>query len=132
MGNETTTELVNMINDLNSEVSRLQDELGRQTYKGNSISYIYDKMKCYRDQVLMGFNALRKIGLDTTTSNGNEELKVDCEVFAEKIIRKLVKLEVLEEAIDTHKQNVTSNLVREVGERPYINTIDRALWMKLT
>lgn len=41
---KTTLELVERIQELEEEVKRLERELASQTYQGNSISYIYDKM----------------------------------------------------------------------------------------
>jgi len=35
------------LNELKEEIASLQMELANQSYKGNSIGYIYDKMKVY-------------------------------------------------------------------------------------
>jgi len=39
------------LNELKDEIEHLQHSLANQTYMGNSIGYIYDKMKVYGDQV---------------------------------------------------------------------------------
>ncbi len=37
--------------ELKEHISSLESELANQTYMGNSISYIYDKMTIYKNQV---------------------------------------------------------------------------------
>ena len=61
-----------------------QKEANELIYEGNSISYIYTKMKCYSDQVGMAYDALRKLGFDTSLPNGNKEMKNALILFVEK------------------------------------------------
>ena len=61
-----------------------QKEANELIYEGNSISYIYTKMKCYSDQVGMAYDALRKLGFDTSLPNGNKEMKNALILFVEQ------------------------------------------------
>ena len=51
----------------------LELELQRQTYRGNSVGYIYDKMLAYQGQVLPLVNALKEIGFDYSNSGANNK-----------------------------------------------------------
>lgn len=60
----TTDEMEQRIGELSREKSRLiralQDLSVKQIFKGNSVSYIYDKMRYYRQQVGIAGNIIRK------------------------------------------------------------------------
>lgn len=57
-------------------------ELAQGTYKGNSISYIYDKMMCYKDQIGIAFEAFREMGFDGSVCRDNDELRLALKAFA--------------------------------------------------
>lgn len=60
-----------------ADSERLRQELAAQAYMGNSISYIYDKMRCYQNQVGFAFAALRHLGWDGEGKDNTErELNV--------------------------------------------------------
>ena len=52
------------LNELKRQISDLEYSNENQIYAGNSIGYIYDKMKCYSDQVGFFGNFLRSEGYD--------------------------------------------------------------------
>ena len=66
-------------------IAALEWELANSQYRGNSISYIYDKMTCYQTQVGIAFDALRAIGFDSSDCNDNREIKVALEWFVTAI-----------------------------------------------
>ena len=41
-----------------------ENEIAQLCYKGNSVGYIYDKMQCYREQIMTMINMLQIIGID--------------------------------------------------------------------
>jgi len=61
--------------ELQQRIEGLEYELANQCYRGNSISYIYDKMTCYRDKVGMAFDALRALGFDPSTAKDNDHMR---------------------------------------------------------
>lgn len=48
----------------NAKIVELEVELANQTYKGNSIGYIYDKMTCYKFQVGTMYKVFEMLGID--------------------------------------------------------------------
>lgn len=74
------------------EAKKNLDYMARGVYRGNTISYIYDKAKCYGDQVMMAFNALRLIGFEKGDANGNRELEAALMKWAEKTKARLASL----------------------------------------
>lgn len=77
----TTDEMEQRIGELSGENSRLiralQDLSVKQIFKGNSISYIYEKMRCYRLQVGIAGNILRKHELVDEFENALEAERND-------------------------------------------------------
>jgi hypothetical protein len=72
------------------EKLKVQDSEFRQGYfRGNSIGYIYDKMSCYRDQIMTAYDALRMLGCDTSSANGNIERRKLILEWAELTAEKL-------------------------------------------
>lgn len=63
------------LNELKEQISSLENELSHQSYMGNSIGYIYDKMKVYaNDSKAMGrkFSQAVKDG-HITLNHGNKD-----------------------------------------------------------
>lgn len=67
-----------------AERARINAEIGGMCYNGNTVSYIYDKMRCYGDQVMMAFSALRLLGW-VDKSNGNRECAVALKEWSENL-----------------------------------------------
>lgn len=70
------------------EAKRQLDYMAQGIYRGNTISYIYDKMACYGDQVMMAFNALRLLGW-VDKSNGNAERKIALEAWSKEMRKQI-------------------------------------------
>lgn len=101
------TERVKELSDLSSvcrQIERLNEErdtakrdlsllADSMVYRGNSVSFIYDKMACYRDQVDLAFNALRALGWKPGTENGNIELRAALLLWANSLAAKVKAFE---------------------------------------
>ncbi len=61
--------------EIQEHIKRIEDENRLQVYRGNSISYIYDKMTCYEDQVGMAFDALRELGFRPAEARDNDHMR---------------------------------------------------------
>lgn len=81
-------------------------------YRGNSISYIYDKMTCYGDQVMMAFNALRLLGWKDE-SNGNKERAVALKAWSESVVKERDK----ERAESLKKDSEIYDLVKKAADQ---------------
>jgi len=49
--------------ELQAEIESMNEDLGDRCYRGNSISYIYQKMKCYQNQIGAAGEIMRKYDL---------------------------------------------------------------------
>jgi len=56
-------EFDSLIAELKAKDEEIQDLAGRMIFKGNSVSYIYQKMSSYRNHIGVAGNILRKHGL---------------------------------------------------------------------
>lgn len=69
-----------------------EEELSLLTYRGNSVSYIYDKMSCYRDQARTMASMLKIIGIDyASLGTDNKERDQNGFIKAENIAELLRK-----------------------------------------
>ncbi len=59
--------------------------IGSLCYRGNTVSYIYDKTACYKDQVSMAFEALRALGWDETGHSDNDARRAALRAFVKSV-----------------------------------------------
>lgn len=60
-----------------------EKEACETSYNGNSVRYLFDKMKCYQTQVGFLGKFVRLLGVDTSKASNNQELEKALEAFAE-------------------------------------------------
>ena len=69
---------LNDLNNLNDRILDLETELANQTYMGNSIGYIYDKMKAYKNMTGKLSDFVRDgVANGYISMNPNRELTVE-------------------------------------------------------
>lgn len=67
-------QMYNKIERLREQLQGAEAELKAQTYHGNSVGYIYDKMLCYKDQVGTMGEIMRTLG-QPFESLGNDNIE---------------------------------------------------------